>query len=56
MALLGWPVALEPDARLMRRADIPELVGDARRMRALGWQPAIGFDQTLKDLVNAQAH
>ncbi len=56
MAALDWPVTLEPDARLMRPADIRHLVGDATRLRSLGWQPAIGFDQTLKDLVDAQAH
>ncbi len=56
MVLLDWPVTLEADARLMRRGDIQHLVGDASRLRALGWQPAIGLDQTLTDLVNAQAH
>jgi len=56
MALLEWPVSLEPDARLMRRADIRHLVGDASRLRALGWHPTVPLDQTLKELVDAQAH
>ncbi len=45
------------DARLMRPADIPVLIGDAARLRrATGWAPTISFDHTLKDLMDAQAH
>ncbi len=46
----------EVDAELTRPSDIPHLVGDATRLRkATGWQPRIALEQTLKDLVNAQA-
>jgi GDP-4-dehydro-6-deoxy-D-mannose reductase len=44
------------DASLLRTADIPALVGDATKLRsATGWSPAIPFDRTLQDLVDAQA-
>jgi GDP-4-dehydro-6-deoxy-D-mannose reductase len=56
-ALLGVPAVAVPDASLVRSADIPVLIGDATRLHvATGWTPAISFDQTLQDLVNAQAH
>jgi len=55
-AIIGVRVIPEPDAELMRPADIPELVGDASKLRsATGWAPSISFDQTLRDLVDAQA-
>ncbi len=44
------------DASLFRSADLPVLVGDPARIRALtGWAPRISLDRTLQDLVNAQA-
>lgn len=55
--LLGVPAVAVPDASLVRSADIPVLIGDPSRLHAAtGWTPAISFDQTLQDLVNAQAH
>jgi GDP-4-dehydro-6-deoxy-D-mannose reductase len=56
-ALLG--VAAEPycDAGLVRGNDIPYLVGDAAKLRrATGWVPILTLEQTLRDMVNAQAH
>jgi GDP-4-dehydro-6-deoxy-D-mannose reductase len=56
-ALVGIDAAPEPDASLVRAADIDHLVGQADRLRArTGWRPRISFDQTLQDLVNAEAH
>ncbi|HRP09317.1 MAG TPA: GDP-mannose 4,6-dehydratase, partial [Gemmatimonadales bacterium] len=53
--LLGADVVPVPDASLLRPADIPTLIGDATRLRnATGWQPSIDFDQTLRDICNAQ--
>ncbi len=55
-AIVGAPAIPEPDPALQRRGDLPWLVGDATRLRsATGWQPTISFDQTLQDVVNAQA-
>lgn len=55
-ALVG--VRAEPvlDPALVRPADITHLVGDNARLRAAtGWSPSISLDQTLKDVVDAQA-
>jgi GDP-4-dehydro-6-deoxy-D-mannose reductase len=56
MDLLGWTVTTETDARLVRPADIGHLVGDPSRLHELGWSPSVPFDQTLKELLDAQAH
>lgn len=54
--LVGCAAEPVTDASLVRRADIPVLIGDPSRLvAATGWTPRIPFDQTLKDLVDAQA-
>jgi GDP-4-dehydro-6-deoxy-D-mannose reductase len=56
-ALLG--VSAEPycDTALARANDIPYLVGDpAKLRRATGWAPTLTLEQTLRDMVDAQAH
>jgi GDP-4-dehydro-6-deoxy-D-mannose reductase len=54
--LIGVRAIPEVDAELTRAADIRHLVGDATRLRvATGWSPVIPFDQTLQDVVHAQA-
>lgn len=54
--ILGVPAEPEPDPALQRRSDLPYLVGDATQLRQrTGWLPRIAFDQTLQDVVNAQA-
>ena len=55
-AIIGVRAIAEPDAELMRPADIPELVGDSSKLReATGWAPVVPFERTLRDLVDAQA-
>lgn len=55
-AIVGVNAIAEPDPEFMRPADIPTLVGDAGKLRAAtGWAPAMALDQTLQDLVHAQA-
>ena len=55
-AIVGVQAIPEPDPEFMRPADIPVLVGDGSKLRArTGWSPRIPLDQTLRDLVNAQA-
>jgi GDP-4-dehydro-6-deoxy-D-mannose reductase len=47
-------VTVRPD--LLRPADVPVLIGDPARLVArTGWQPQYSYDQTLQDLVDAQA-
>jgi GDP-4-dehydro-6-deoxy-D-mannose reductase len=55
-ALIGVEPVAEVDHGLVRAADIPCLVGDALKLRsATGWAPRHTLDETLKDLVDAQA-
>jgi GDP-4-dehydro-6-deoxy-D-mannose reductase len=56
-AMVGAEVDPVPDPSLIRAGDIPYLVGDAAKLRrATGWSPQFSLDQTLQELVNAQAH
>ena len=55
--IIGSGAAPRPDPSLVRNVDIPYLVGDSTKLRrATAWAPAIGLEQTLRELVNAQAH
>lgn len=55
-ALLGMRAIPEADPDLMRPADIPHLVGDAAKLRAAtGWSPRRSLDDTLRDVLDAQA-
>lgn len=55
--LVGVEVTPVADPALVRAADVPHLVGDATRLQhATGWRPERPLDQTLQDLVNAEAH
>ncbi|HLS47345.1 MAG TPA: GDP-mannose 4,6-dehydratase [Gemmatimonadales bacterium] len=54
--LLGAQVAPEADPALLRAGDIPHLVGDSTKLReATDWTPAYSIDQTLRDMLDAQA-
>jgi GDP-4-dehydro-6-deoxy-D-mannose reductase len=53
----GVRVLPEPDPSLLRANDVPHLVGDPAKMTSeTGWSAARPLDQTLRDLVDAQAH
>jgi GDP-4-dehydro-6-deoxy-D-mannose reductase len=55
-AIVGAHVVPVADPALVRRADIPHLVGDSTKLRrATGWAPTIALEQTLQELVDAQA-
>ncbi|HEX6433815.1 MAG TPA: GDP-mannose 4,6-dehydratase [Gemmatimonadales bacterium] len=55
--LVGVEAEPVPDPALVRTGDIPYLVGDARKLqRATGWSPTITLEQTLQEMVDAQAH
>jgi len=46
-----------PDPSLVRSSDIPYLVGDASKLHsATGWAPTVSLEQTLRDLVDAEAN
>ena len=54
-ALAGWQPILEVDAADVRPDAVPHLVGDGARLRALGWAPRRSLDETLQDVLDAQA-
>jgi GDP-4-dehydro-6-deoxy-D-mannose reductase len=50
MAVSGVSAKVEIDPERFREIDIPLLVGDAGRLRALGWEPRQTLDDALTDL------
>lgn len=55
-AALGVDAVPVTDPSLARSGDIPHLVGDPAKLRAAtGWTPAYTMDQTLRDVLDAQA-
>jgi GDP-4-dehydro-6-deoxy-D-mannose reductase len=51
--LAGVAATLETGATLLRPAEIPRAAGNADAAReALGWRPAIAWEQTLRDVLN----
>jgi len=55
-AVMKAGVVPVPEPALVRRADIPHLVGDSTKLRrATGWAPTISLEQTLQELVDAEA-
>jgi len=56
-AIVGVKAIPEPDPEFMRPAEIPVLVGESAKLRSVtGWAPRIPLEQTLRDLVDAQAN
>lgn len=53
MAISGVAARIEPDPERMRPVDLPLLLGDARPLRALGWELRRTLDDALTDLWNA---
>lgn len=49
-AVSGVDARIEPDPERMRPVDLPLLLGDARPLRALGWEPRRTLDDAIKDL------
>lgn len=55
--IVGVEAEPVPDPSLVRAGDIPFLVGDPAKLhRATGWSPSITLEQTLRDMVDAQAN
>lgn len=56
MTAIGHRVILEPDPTLSRPNDLTFLVGNSDKLgRDTGWAPTVSFEQTLEDLLDAQA-
>jgi GDPmannose 4,6-dehydratase len=47
---------IRTDPTLLRPNDIPSLVGDNKRLRALGWEPRISFEELLRELLEHYHH
>jgi len=55
--MAGVRVLPEPDHSRLRLTDVPHLVCDPTKMTTeTGWKAARSLDQTIRDLVDAQAH
>ena len=55
--LVGVRVEPEVEPSLARASDLPHLVGDSAKLRrATGWAPSRSLEQTLRGLVDAEAH
>ncbi len=52
LKIAGINVTLEQDPKLMRPSDEKTLLGDNSKLRALGWEPVIPFETTLRDIYN----
>lgn len=50
MAISGVAARIETDPERIRPVDLPLLLGDARPLRALGWEPRRTLDDALADL------
>ena len=51
-SLARVPIDVEQDPALVRRVEVPSLIGCAERIQAdTGWHPAIPFEQTAADLL-----
>jgi GDP-4-dehydro-6-deoxy-D-mannose reductase len=50
MAISGVAARVEVDPARVRPVDLPLLIGDASRLRALGWTPRRGLDDALAEL------
>ena len=55
MAVGGVAARIEQDPERMRPLDLPLLVGDSGRLRALGWEPRRSLEDALADLWQARA-
>ena len=56
LTIAGVSADVQVDAARLRPTDIPAAIGDATRLRALGWTPAIPWAQTLADTLAYWKH
>ena len=47
----GVEAEIRTDPARLRPSDIPRAVGDAGLLRGLGWEPRVGWEQTLRDVL-----
>ncbi len=53
LRMANRPIDVQVDPSRLRPSDVPILIGDASKFRAItGWQPEIPFERTLEDTLN----
>jgi len=52
--LSGYELRFVVDPELMRPVDVPVIVGDSSRLRALGWEPTVELGETLRRILDDQ--
>jgi GDPmannose 4,6-dehydratase len=52
----GWEDFVEIDQRFFRPAEVPALVGDPSRIKALGWKPKWTFEEMIQEMKEACIH
>jgi len=52
VSLANRPVSVDQDPQRRRPADEPYIVGDNRKLRALGWAPELPLEMTLADMLD----
>ena len=50
----NWAPYVKTDMAYMRPADVDCLIGDSRKIRALGWEPKYTFEQMIKEMVDSE--
>jgi GDPmannose 4,6-dehydratase len=56
VGITDWESHVRIDQSLYRPADPRALVGDSARLRALGWKPAVSFEELVRIMVTADLH
>lgn len=49
-----WERRVVIDPQFYRPADPEQLVGDSSKLRSIGWQPTVGFEQLVKIMIDAE--
>lgn len=52
LSLATRPIPVEPDPSRLRPADEPVVVGDSSKLRALGWEPQVPLEETLRSMLD----
>jgi len=47
----GKSIQVETDPSRLRPVDVPRFVADNQKLRALGWEPHISLEQSLRDIM-----